>query len=128
ARGWVSGSWRPRPGRDARGRGGAVAVTGPQIVINLLGAVNTIAPLVPAMCGRGRGRIAVIASVAAFRGLPYSPGYCASKAGLRAYGEALRPRLARHGIGVTVGCPGLFPYAMTDRRARPCHFVERRAR
>ena len=46
-----------------------------------VGAVNTIAPLVPAMCARGRGRVVAIASVAAFRGLPYSPGYCASKAG-----------------------------------------------
>ena len=34
--------------------------------------------------------------------MPYNPGYCASKAGLRAYGEALRPRLAPRGVGVTV--------------------------
>ena len=110
-------------GPDPDSPGEPLAVTEHQIAINLLGAVNTIAPLVPAMCGRGRGRIAVIASVAAFRGLPYSPGYCASKAGLRAYGEALRPRLARHGVGVTVVCPGFFTSPMTDRWEGPTPFL-----
>jgi short-subunit dehydrogenase len=107
------------------------AVTRQQIEVNLVGAVNAIAPLAPAMCGRGRGRIAAIASVAAFRGLPYSPGYCASKAGLRAYAEALRPRLARHGVGVTVVCPGFFTSPMTDRWEGPTPFLasgERAAR
>src|SRR5204863_267319 len=79
-----------------------------QLATNLTGAVNTMAPLVPRLCERGRGRIVAIASVAAFRGLPNSPGYCASKAGLRAYAEALRPRLMRYGVGVTVVCPGFF--------------------
>jgi NADP-dependent 3-hydroxy acid dehydrogenase YdfG len=59
-------------------------VTLHQLAINLLGAVHTIAPLVPAMCARGRGRIAVSASIAGLRGMAYSPGYCASKAGVRA--------------------------------------------
>jgi short-subunit dehydrogenase len=67
------------------------------------------------MTARGRGRVALIASIAAYRGLPYAPGYCASKAGLRAYGEALRALAEPHGVGVTVVCPGFFASAMTDR-------------
>ncbi len=110
-------------GPDPDSPGEPPAVTERQIATNLLGAVNTIAPLLPAMCERRRGRIAVIASVAAFRGLPYSPGYCASKAGLRAYGEALRPRLAPHGVGVTVVCPGFFTSPMTDRWEGPTPFL-----
>jgi len=94
-----------------------------QIAVNLLGAVNTVAPLLPAMAGRGKGRIALIASLAAYRGLPYSPGYCASKAGLRAYGEALRALAEPHGIGVTVVCPGFFTSPMTDRWDGPTPFV-----
>ncbi|MBV9555146.1 MAG: SDR family NAD(P)-dependent oxidoreductase [Alphaproteobacteria bacterium] len=86
-----------------------------QIAVNLLGAVHTVAPLMPAMAARGGGRIALIASVAAYRGLAYSPGYCASKAGLRVYGEALRALAAPHGVGVTVVCPGFFASRMTDR-------------
>jgi short-subunit dehydrogenase len=90
-----------------------------QIRVNLLGAINTIEPLLPEFCLRGRGRIAVVASIAAYRGLPYSPGYCASKAGLRAYAEALRSRLEPRGVGVTMVCPGFFDSPMTDRFEGP---------
>jgi short-subunit dehydrogenase len=118
-------------GPDPDSPGEPLEMTEGQIATNLLGAVNTIAPLVPAMCERGRGRIAAIASVAAFRGMPYNPGYCASKAGLRAYGEALRPRLAPRGVGFTVVCPGFFTSPMTDRWVGPTPFLvsgERAAR
>jgi short-subunit dehydrogenase len=118
-------------GPDPDNPGEPAATTRRQIDVNLVGAVNTIAPLVPAMCGRGRGRIAAIASVAAYRGMPYSPGYCASKAGLRAYAEALRPSLAPYGVGVTVVCPGFFSSPMTDRWEGPTPFLasgERAAR
>jgi short-subunit dehydrogenase len=94
-----------------------------QVRVNLLGAINTVEPLLPAMCGRARGRVALVASIAAYRGLPYSPGYCASKAGLRAYAEALRPRLAPRGVGVTIVCPGFFDSPMTDRFDGPTPFL-----
>jgi short-subunit dehydrogenase len=94
-----------------------------QVRVNLLGAINTVEPLLPALCERGRGHIALVASIAAFRGLPYSPGYCASKAGLRAYAEALRPRLAPRGIAVTSVCPGFFDSPMTDRFDGPTPFL-----
>jgi len=94
-----------------------------QVQVNLLGAVNTIEPLLPGLCSRRRGRVAVVSSIAAYRGLPYSPGYCASKAGLRAYSEALRPRLAQHNIGTTVICPGFFDSPMTDRFDGPTPFL-----
>jgi len=94
-----------------------------QVGVNLLGAINTVEPLLPALCTRGRGHIAVVSSIAAYRGLPYSPGYCASKAGLRAYAEALRPRLKPHGVGMTVVCPGFFDSPMTDRFDGPTPFL-----
>jgi short-subunit dehydrogenase len=107
------------------------AATTRQIAVNLLGVVNTVAPLLPALCRRQRGRVAIVASVAALRGLPYSPGYCASKAGARAYGEALRPLLQGQGVGVSVVCPGFFTSRMTDRWEGPTPFLysgERAAR
>ena len=109
-------------GPDDAEPGESAEVSARQIEINLLGVVNTVAPLVPAMSARGRGQVAIIASVAGLRGLPYSPGYSASKAGARAYGEALRPRLARHGVTVTVVCPGFFGSRMTDRWEGPTPF------
>jgi short-subunit dehydrogenase len=94
-------------------------ITARQVTVNLLGAANTVAPLMPAMATRGRGRVVLIASLAAYRGLPDAPGYCASKAGLRAYGEALRALAEPAGIGVTVVCPGFFASPMTDRWEGP---------
>jgi len=109
----------PEPDSPSEG----VAAAAEQIRVNLIGAINTIEPLLAAFCARRHGRIAVVASLAAYRGLPYSPGYCASKAGLRAYAEALRARLAPHSIGVTVICPGFFASPMTDRFDGPTPFL-----
>lgn len=91
--------------------------------VNLLGAVNTVVPLLPRLVARRAGRLAFIASVAAFRGLPDSPAYCASKAGLWAYGESLRARLAPEGVGVTVCAPGFFTSDMS-RKFRGRHPFE----
>jgi short-subunit dehydrogenase len=102
-----------------------------QVAVNLLGAINTIEPLLSAFCSRRRGRILVVASIAAYRGLPDSPGYCASKAGLRAHAEALRTRLGPYGVGVTVVCPGFFDSPMTVRFEGPtpfCLSIDRAAR
>jgi len=44
-------------------------------------------------------------------------------AGLRAYAEALRPRLMRYGVGVTVVCPGFFASPMTGRWQGPTPFL-----
>jgi short-subunit dehydrogenase len=86
-----------------------------QVEVNLLGAMNLVGPVLPGMLARGRGSVALVASLAAFRGLPDSPGYCASKAGLLAWGEALRGACAPRGVRVTVVCPGYFDSAMGDR-------------
>ncbi|MBY0337443.1 MAG: SDR family NAD(P)-dependent oxidoreductase, partial [Acetobacteraceae bacterium] len=85
------------------------------IGVNLLGAVNTVAPLLPRMIARRAGRIGLVASVAAFRGLPDSPAYCASKAGLWSWGESLRAYLRPHGVGVTTIAPGFFRSDMSRR-------------
>ncbi|MCS6892907.1 MAG: SDR family NAD(P)-dependent oxidoreductase [Rhodovarius sp.] len=85
------------------------------IAVNLQGALNLVEPLLPRLTARRSGRVVLIASVAAFRGLPDSPAYCASKAGLWAYGESLRPLLALRGVGLTNVAPGFFASAMSDR-------------
>ena len=108
-----------------------IETTTRQVAVNLLGAVHTVVPLLRLMAARGYGRVVFISSIAAYRGLPYSPGYCASKAGIRAYGEALRALAEPHGIQVTVVCPGFFASRMTDRWKGPTPFLidtERAAR
>ena len=86
-----------------------------QIKTNLLGVINTIEPLLPRLIERSGAQIAVVASIAGYRGLPDSPAYSASKAGVRAYGEALRARLKPFGLSVSVIVPGFFDSPMTDR-------------
>jgi short-subunit dehydrogenase len=94
-----------------------------QVRTNLLGTMNVIEPLIEPMIARGRGQLVVVASTAALRGLPYSPGYSASKAGVRAYGEALRALLAPKNVAVTVVVPGFFDTPMTDRWKGPTPFM-----
>lgn len=91
--------------------------------INVTGVLNTLHPLIPAMRARGRGQLAIVSSLAAFRGVPGAPAYCASKAAVRVYGEALRGELAPAGIGVTVICPGFVKSRMTARNPFPMPFL-----
>jgi short-subunit dehydrogenase len=100
-----------------------VELAGMQVRANLLGTVHTVEPLLPRMIARGVGHVAVVASTAALRGLPYSPAYSASKAGVRAYGEALRALLRPKGVTVTVVVPGFFDTPMTDRWKGPTPFM-----
>jgi NAD(P)-dependent dehydrogenase (short-subunit alcohol dehydrogenase family) len=79
---------------------------GAQIQVNLVGVVNSIAAVLPAMRQRGRGHLVAISSLASYRGLPLMAGYCASKAGVNALMDALRVELRPLGIHVTTICPG----------------------
>ena len=81
---------------------------------NVQGVANTLEPALARMAERGRGQIALMASLAAFRGFPGAPAYCASKAAVRIWGEALRAGLREQGIAVSVICPGFVETAMTD--------------
>lgn len=76
------------------------------VATNIVGTINTIDPLVAPMRARGRGRIAIMGSLNAVRGMPYCPAYSASKAAIHVYAESLRGALARYGVGVTVIIPG----------------------
>ena len=86
---------------------------------NLTGVLNTVHPTIESMRRRGRGQIAIMSSAASFRGFPGAPAYSASKAAVRAYGEALRGTLHRDGIAVSVICPGFVRSRMTE--ANPFH-------
>lgn len=90
---------------------------------NIHGTVNTIYPLLEAMRQRRRGQIALVSSLAAYRGLPMMPAYCASKSALKSYGEALRGWLRQDNIKVSVICPGFVESKMTDRFPGPRPFL-----
>jgi short-subunit dehydrogenase len=85
------------------------------LAANLEGTLNTVEPLLPAMIARGHGRIALTSSLAALRPMPDMPAYSASKAAVRAWGDALRGWLRPQGVGVTVICPGFVTSPMSAR-------------
>ncbi len=83
--------------------------------INLYGVLNTINPIIPLMKNRKNGQIVLISSLASFKGFPSAPAYCASKAAIRIYGEALRAQLKPHNIKVNVICPGFIISGITQK-------------
>ncbi len=80
---------------------------------NLDAAILTANSVAGCMRPRRRGRIAIIASLAARQPLADAPVYSASKAGIAAYGEALRERLSPEGVHVSVVLPGHFATGQT---------------
>jgi short-subunit dehydrogenase len=107
---------------EAREDGEAWPAVEHLLAVNLLGGLASASALVPAMRARGGGQIALMSSLAAWYGLPRTPSYCASKAALKAYGEALRGLLAPQGIAVNVVLPGYVATPMNENDAGPRPF------
>ena len=95
------------------------------IGINVLGAVNSVAAVLPEMVERKQGRLVAISSLAAYRGLAKSAAYCASKAAVTAYFESLRIDLRHTGVGVTIIHPGFIKTDLTaGRHAKMPYLME----
>lgn len=91
--------------------------------LNIKSTIALANAVLPAMRQRGSGQIALISSLAAFYGLPVTPSYCASKAAIKSYGEALRGWLAPEGIKVNVVMPGYVKSDMCDAMPGPKLFL-----
>ena len=84
------------------------------VQVNFLGTVYAIEAVLPSMLERGKGHIAGISSMAGVRGIPFEPGYSASKAAVAAYLESLRCELRQRGITVTTVFPGYVQTPLLD--------------
>jgi short-subunit dehydrogenase len=82
--------------------------------VNVLGVIYSFEAVLPEMLKRGRGHLAAMSSLAAYRALPGESGYCASKAAVNSYLEGLRIHLRDRGVAVTTLCPGFVKTPMTD--------------
>ncbi|MEO6885541.1 MAG: SDR family oxidoreductase [Jatrophihabitantaceae bacterium] len=83
--------------------------------INLMGPIHIIETFVPPMVAAGRGgHIVNVSSAAGLIGMPWHAAYSASKFGLRGVSEVLRFDLRRHGIGVSLVCPGGVATPLTE--------------
>jgi short-subunit dehydrogenase len=85
--------------------------------VNVLGVVYALAAVLPEMLRRGRGHLAAVSSMAAYKGLPGESAYCASKAAVNSYMEGLRIQLRDRGIAVTTICPGFVQTPMVEKDA-----------
>lgn len=93
------------------------------INVNVIGAANSVAAVVPDMVAQGRGQLVAISSLAAYRGLPKSAAYCASKAAVSAFFESLRLDLQPRGIDVTIIHPGFIKTPLTAGRHAQMPFL-----
>jgi len=83
--------------------------------VNVVGAARWMEAVLPDMLAQGSGVVAGIASLAAFRGLPGSGPYSASKAALVTLLESARVDLRGTGVEVVTVCPGFVKSEMTGR-------------
>ncbi|MEX2644140.1 MAG: SDR family NAD(P)-dependent oxidoreductase [Acetobacterales bacterium] len=83
--------------------------------VNLFGVVHCLAAVLPEFIGRRGGHVAVVASVAGYRGLPTASAYGASKAALINMCEALKPELDEAGVRLSLVNPGFVRTPLTDR-------------
>jgi len=76
------------------------------IQVHLAASVRLTHAVLPAMVERKRGAIISVASIGAFVALPGNVTYCATKAFLAAFSEALEAEVRPAGVRVQVLCPG----------------------
>ena len=91
--------------------------------VNVGGVLNTVLPALERIKPRGKGQIAMLSSLAGYRGLPSAPAYSGSKNAVRAWGEALRGHLKPQGIEVNVICPGFVVSRITAKNEFPMPFL-----
>src|SRR2546422_11681653 len=91
--------------------------------VNTLGVIYAIEGVLPQMLQRGRGHLAAVSSLAAYKGMPGESAYCASKAAVNVYMEGLRIQLRPRNIFVTTICPGFVQTPMTVVNDFPMPFL-----
>lgn len=90
---------------------------------NLIGTAAGLDAVMPAMIARKSGQIAIVASVAGYRGLPRAVAYGATKAALISMAESLKFDLDTVGVTMTVVNPGFVKTAMTATNSFPMPFL-----
>lgn len=90
---------------------------------NVLGVLYTVEPFLPEFRKARKGQIAIVGSLAGYRGLPAAGAYCASKAALAAWTGSLRYEMERSGVSVSLINPGFVQTEMTRNNPYPMPFL-----
>jgi NAD(P)-dependent dehydrogenase (short-subunit alcohol dehydrogenase family) len=91
--------------------------------INVGGVANCLQPVLARMTARGRGQVAINASVAGYGGLPTSAAYGATKAALINMTESLRFTMGLSGVTMQIVNPGFVFTPLTDKNTFPMPFL-----
>lgn len=91
--------------------------------LNVEGVVYSVGAVLPEMLARKSGHLAVVSSVAGFRGLPTMAAYSGSKAAVTTFFESLRVDLKRSNIAVTAIHPGFIATPLTAGAKAPMPFL-----
>ncbi|MGC3022620.1 MULTISPECIES: SDR family oxidoreductase [unclassified Brevibacterium] len=83
-----------------------------QVEVNLLGVINGIKAVAPAMVARGRGHLITVASAASILPTPGEASYAATKHGVLGYLKAVRAELRGRGVQITAIMPGVVDTAL----------------
>lgn len=83
--------------------------------VNYMGTVHGLLGVLKMMRPIGAGHVAIVSSLAGYRGLPSAAAYGPSKAALINMCEALRPEIETFGIKLQLINPGFVKTPLTDR-------------
>ena len=83
--------------------------------VNFFGTMNSVNSIYDHFCEKKNGKIAIVSSVAGYRGLPAAGGYCASKSALTSFTESLYFDMRRKNVHVSLISPGFIKTPMTDK-------------
>ena len=86
------------------------------LLINILGVTNTVLPFIPYLKSQKNGKVAVISSVASFRGLAHHSAYSGSKVAIRNFCQGWNNALYNYNISFSAICPGFVVSEMTDNK------------
>ena len=105
-----TGTWDPKKEKDID-----VEQIEKVFKINFFGTVNSIKAVEEYYKNRNEGTIAIVSSIAGYRGLPNSTGYGPSKSALNNLAESLYFDFGRHNVRVCLVSPGFIKTPMTDK-------------
>ncbi len=91
--------------------------------VNVNGTLNTILPAISHFIKQKNGQIAIMSSLAGYRGMPSCPAYSASKGAMKLFAEGLRGELATYNIRVSTICPGFVKTPLTDQNNFKMPFI-----
>ena len=92
--------------------------------VNFFGTLNCIKAVESDFKNKRKGHVAIMSSVAGYRGLPNSSGYGPSKAALINLSESLYFDFKRYEIRVSLISPGFIKTALTDKNNFKMPFIK----